>query len=124
MIKAAFAKTLIFLSAACVQASAGDWTAPVDVVHDEERCVSYRAKLQGDFLIIQATHHGPWYTYAMDNKKRAEEKLAGKPSLGIDMPTEVRLSDEDSQHRALKLFKRKLQKSGLFGELRRRRVLG
>jgi small subunit ribosomal protein S21 len=35
--------------------------------------------------------------------------------------TEVRLSEEDSLERALKLFKRKLQKSGLFGELRRRR---
>ena len=35
--------------------------------------------------------------------------------------TEVRLRDEDSLERALKLFKRKLQKSGLFGELRRRR---
>jgi small subunit ribosomal protein S21 len=35
--------------------------------------------------------------------------------------TEVKLSDEDSLERALKLFKRKLQKSGLFGELRRRR---
>ena len=34
---------------------------------------------------------------------------------------EVRLSDTDSVDRALKLFKRKLQKSGLFGELRRRR---
>jgi small subunit ribosomal protein S21 len=35
--------------------------------------------------------------------------------------TEVKLSDEDSLERALRLFKRKLQKSGLFGELRRRR---
>ncbi|MBA3344737.1 MAG: 30S ribosomal protein S21 [Gemmatimonadales bacterium] len=35
--------------------------------------------------------------------------------------TEVRLSETDSVERALKLFKRKLQKSGLFGELRRRR---
>jgi small subunit ribosomal protein S21 len=35
--------------------------------------------------------------------------------------TEVKLSDEDSLERALKLFKRKLQKSGLFGELRKRR---
>ena len=35
--------------------------------------------------------------------------------------TEVRLRDEDNLERALKLFKRKLQKSGLFGELRRRR---
>jgi small subunit ribosomal protein S21 len=34
---------------------------------------------------------------------------------------EVKLADGDSVDRALKLFKRKLQKSGLFGELRRRR---
>ena len=34
---------------------------------------------------------------------------------------EVRLSDGDSVDKALKLFKRKLQKSGLFGELRQRR---
>ena len=35
--------------------------------------------------------------------------------------SEVRLRDVDNLERALKLFKRKLQKSGLFGELRRRR---
>jgi small subunit ribosomal protein S21 len=35
--------------------------------------------------------------------------------------TEVKLSDEDSLERALRLFKRTLQTSGLFGELRRRR---
>ena len=34
---------------------------------------------------------------------------------------EVRLNDEDSLDRALKLFKRKLQKAGLFKELRLRR---
>jgi small subunit ribosomal protein S21 len=35
--------------------------------------------------------------------------------------TEVRLDEGDSVERALKLFKRKLQKAGLFKELRRRR---
>jgi small subunit ribosomal protein S21 len=50
--------------------------------------------------------------------------LAPAPSFFFNKDsrmTEVRLSDEDSLERALKLFKRKLQKSGLFGELRRRR---
>ena len=28
----------------------------------------------------------------MDNKRRAAEKLAGKSSLGIDQPTEIRIS--------------------------------
>lgn len=35
--------------------------------------------------------------------------------------TEVRLAEGDSVERALKLFRRKLQKTGLFKELRRRR---
>jgi len=35
--------------------------------------------------------------------------------------TEVRLDEGDSVERALKLFRRKLQKAGLFKELRRRR---
>ena len=35
--------------------------------------------------------------------------------------TEVRLDEGDSVERALKLFRRKLQKAGLFRELRRRR---
>jgi small subunit ribosomal protein S21 len=34
---------------------------------------------------------------------------------------EVRLDEGDSVERALKLFRRKLQKSGLFKEMRRRR---
>lgn len=35
--------------------------------------------------------------------------------------TEVTLNEGDSVERALKLFRRKLQKAGLFKELRRRR---
>ena len=66
-----------------------DWTSPVEVRHDVQKCVSYRARLTGDFLVIQATHELGWHTYAMDNKLRAQEKLAGKRSLGIDSPTEI-----------------------------------
>jgi len=35
--------------------------------------------------------------------------------------TEIRLGEDDSVERALKTFRRKLQKDGLFRELRRRR---
>ena len=67
----------------------GDWTSPVEVRHDVQKCVSYRARLTGDVLVIQATHEAGWHTFAMDNKLRAQEKLAGKRSLGIDGPTEI-----------------------------------
>lgn len=74
-------------------AHAGDWTDPVEVRHELNRCVSYRAKLTGEFLVIQATLEPGWHTFAMDNKRRAEEKLAGRRSLGIDLPTEIKLTE-------------------------------
>ncbi len=48
--------------------------------------------MAGEFLIVQATHEPGWHTYAMDNRQRAKEKLAGRESLGIDAPTEIRLT--------------------------------
>ncbi len=85
-------RTAIFAALACVRTiCAAQWTNPVEVRYDTQRCVSYRAALSGEFLIVQATHEPGWHTYAMDNKKRAEEKLVGKQSLGIDQPTEIKL---------------------------------
>jgi len=73
-------------------AGAADWTNPVDVLYDFKRCVSYRARVTGEFLVVQATVEPGWHTFSMDNKHRAEEKLAGRESLGIDAPTEIKLS--------------------------------
>lgn len=87
-------KAMIVL-AACTEATrAGDWTDAVEVRHELKRCVSYRARLAGEFLVVQATHEPGWHTYAMDNKQRAKEKLAGRESLGIDGPTEIKLTQE------------------------------
>ena len=72
---------IAFLAAAIVHA--GDWSEAVEVRHDTERCVSYRARLNGEFLVVQATHEAGWHTNAMDNQKRAEEKLAGTGRLLI-----------------------------------------
>ena len=87
-------KVLIALGIAWTKAAyAGDWTAPVEVRHELTRCVSYRARVTGEFLVIQATLEPGWHTFAMDNKRRAEEKLAGRRSLGIDLPTEIKLTE-------------------------------
>jgi hypothetical protein len=85
---------MILLGFTCTMAvHASDWTEPVEVRQELKRCVSYRAKLDGPFLLVQATHDAGWHTYAMDNKQRAQEKLAGKRSLGIDRPTEIGLTE-------------------------------
>jgi DsbC/DsbD-like thiol-disulfide interchange protein len=70
----------------------GDWTNPAEVRHEENLCLSYRARLDGPYLVVRAAIEPGWHTFAMDNKKRAEEKLAGKRSLGIDHPTEITLT--------------------------------
>jgi hypothetical protein len=65
---------------------------PVAVLHEFKPCVTYRASLSGEYLVIRATLEPGWHTFAMDNVRRAEEKLAGKQSLGIDQPTEIAVS--------------------------------
>jgi hypothetical protein len=70
----------------------GDWSAPVHVLHELKPCVTYKARLAGDVLVIHVALQPGWHTFAMDNEQRATEKLAGKPSLGIDQPTQMTIS--------------------------------
>jgi hypothetical protein len=77
-------KALMLLAAA--------WTSPVEVHHDDNLCLSYQARLDGPYLVVRANLEPGWHTFAMDNKLRAEEKLAGRKSLGIDRPTEIVLT--------------------------------
>ncbi len=87
------AKVMLILGVAHLHAARpGDWTEPAEVRHEENLCLSYRARVDGPFLVVRATLESGWHTFAMDNKQRAEEKLAGKRSLGIDHPTEFILS--------------------------------
>jgi hypothetical protein len=73
-------------------ARAAEWSSAVEVRHEENLCVSYQARVDGPFLVVRTTLESGWHTFAMDNKQRAEEKLAGKRSLGIDHPTEIVLT--------------------------------
>jgi hypothetical protein len=79
----------IVLAVCASGAAAGDWSGEVEVLHELKPCVTYRAKLDGDLVVVRATLQPGWHTFAMDNERRAAEKLAGKPSLGIDQPTQI-----------------------------------
>lgn len=76
---------LIVLSALAI--NAGDWSAPAEIRSDEDLVISYRAKVDGPNLIVKAMLKPGWHTFAMDNRLRADEKLAGKKALGEDRPT-------------------------------------
>lgn len=72
--------------------TAGDWSAPVEVRNDDQLCVTYRARWDGELLAVHAKLEPGWHTFAMDNKERQDIKLAGKPSLGVEKPTTVRVT--------------------------------
>jgi DsbC/DsbD-like thiol-disulfide interchange protein len=81
------------LTAALVfPSNAADWTPPVEVRSQENLCLTYQARLDGPYLVIRAKIEPGWHTFAMDNKQRAEEKLAGKKALSVDKATEITLT--------------------------------
>ena len=71
---------------------AQDWSPAVEVIHDETICLKYQARIDGDVLLVRAQIAPGWHTFAMDNKIRATERLAGKRSLGQDKPTSIAVS--------------------------------
>lgn len=71
----------------------GEWTPEVHAVRNDRSLATYRAKLDGDYLVVQVKAAEGWHTYAMDNKQRAREALAGKMSLGVEENTEVTVAD-------------------------------
>jgi hypothetical protein len=78
------------LVAACCMAA--EWSAPGEVRHDDKLVLTYRAAFDGENLIVRAAIEPGWHTFVMDNKVRQQEKLAGKPSLGIEKNTAVKAS--------------------------------
>ncbi len=73
-------------------AQSDDWTQPVELTFNQVRCISYRAKLDGSYLVVEAAPAPGWHTFAMDNARRAAEKLQGKKALSQDMPTQIAVS--------------------------------
>jgi DsbC/DsbD-like thiol-disulfide interchange protein len=85
------ASLLTVLCAAAL--AAADWTEPVEVRLGSDKCISYRARLDGEYLVVEATPEKGWHTFSMDNELRAKEALAGKRSLGVDAPTQISLTN-------------------------------
>jgi hypothetical protein len=60
----------------------------VQVWLDDMPAVAYRASVQGDWLVVEATHEPGWHTYSMDNVVRAREKT-GKKRPETELPTVI-----------------------------------
>lgn len=72
-----------------VAAAADSWGPAAVVSHDDQPCVTYRARVGNGYLVVEVKLEPGWHTFTMDNDKRAAEKLAGKKALALDKPTQV-----------------------------------
>ena len=70
---------------------AGQWSEAYEVMYRFDVIVTYKAKLDGDVLLIEATHASEWHTYSMDNIERARKK-SGKEDPETELPTRIEIS--------------------------------
>ena len=71
---------------------AGDWSLPSSATtRDGKALLTCRARLAGDYLLVELQVDDGWHVYAMDNEQRSVEALAGEMSLGVEQNTEVRV---------------------------------
>lgn len=76
------------LSIVAIGAWAGEWTEPKPAMYHGEIAMTYRARLAGEWLIVEAKHSPEWHTYAMDNLQRAR-KATGKATPETELPTRI-----------------------------------
>ena len=87
-------KLSAFLILLAISASAAEWSPPAEVRHDDKLVMTYQARNGMEtIVIVRAAIQPGWHTFVMDNKQRQQEKLAGKPSLGIEKSTEISIED-------------------------------
>ena len=60
----------------------------IQVWLDDVPAVTYRARVEGNWLVVEATHEPGWHTYSMDNVIRAREKT-GKENPETELPTVI-----------------------------------
>ncbi|MDK1022193.1 MAG: hypothetical protein QGD90_11220 [Candidatus Hydrogenedentes bacterium] len=72
-------------------AAAQDWSDSEVVRRRAEPVVTYRAKLDGDFLLLEAAHAKGWHTYALDNVERAR-KRSGREHPETELPTRIEVA--------------------------------
>ncbi len=72
-----------------MSAFGADWSAPVEVRHNDKLVMTYRAKVQAGYLVVRTDIEPGWHTFVMDNEQRQKQRLKGKPSLGVEKSTEI-----------------------------------
>ena len=76
-----------------VGAQAAAEPAGQEVWLGDDLAVTYLARVEGDWLVVEARHEPGWHTYAMDNPERAEQASA-RSTTEAELPTVITPSPE------------------------------
>lgn len=68
----------------------GRWSEVAEVRRRDLLAVSYRARLEGDRLLVEARHEPGWHSYAMDNVERARAR-SDREDPETEMPTRIEI---------------------------------
>ena len=88
-----FAVLALLGVAAPTAAQESEEPAPQEVWFGDDIAVTYEARLEGDWLVVEARHEPGWHTYAMDNVERARE-ATGRERPDTELPTRLTPSPE------------------------------
>ena len=85
----------LLLAAAASMAAAQEVEAPAqqEVWLGDNLALSYAARTESGWLILEVRHEPGWHTYAMDNVLRAAE-ITGKAKPDTELPTRITPSPE------------------------------
>lgn len=90
-----FTISAVFIATALLDvgaAFASDWSEPLTIMRRRQgTIISYRAKVDSGYLVIEATHGKGWHTYSMDNLQRAQKKT-GKEKPDTELPTRIEVA--------------------------------
>lgn len=92
-VRGAFAVSCLVGFAATAAANAPRDPARQEVWLGDQLAVSYAARIEADWLIVDVRHEPGWHTYAMDNVLRAAE-VTGKAKPDTELPTRISPSPE------------------------------
>ena len=88
-----FALLLLVGVALATAAQETEEPAPQEVWLGGNLAVTYAARIEGEWLVVEARHEPGWHTYAMDNVLRAAE-ATGKAEPETELPTRITPSPE------------------------------
>lgn len=93
MPRTAFATLLLFVAVPAAFGQDAGESARQEVWLGDDLAVTYEARVEDDWLVVEVSHEPGWHTYAMDNVLRATE-VTGKERPDTELPTVITTSPE------------------------------